>query len=173
MGADGRLESLRLRFMAIAASRVPREAVEDLVQDALLVVASRIASAPAGEREAGLPRLDWCFQVLRNTIGNYYMKTSRRARRGGGRLNEDHRDPGATPMEALEAKEMREALEGALDAMRASDPDCGRTIDRIVSGTSPADLAAELGIAPAVFYRRLYRCRMKLRDLLEERGVMV
>lgn len=173
MSGEDRLDLLRRRFLAIAASRVPRDVVEDMVQDALLVVVRRAESAPPGESSEGLPRLDWCFQVLRNTIGNYYLRTARRSRRQSSGVSGDHCDPGTTPMEALEAKELREALQEALEVMRVRDPECGRAIDRLVGGASPAELAAEIGVEPAVFYRRLYRCRMKLKSLLEERGVKV
>jgi RNA polymerase sigma factor (sigma-70 family) len=164
---------LRERFLAIARCRVPADVVEDVVQDAMLVVVRRIDAAERAELIDGLPRLAWCFQVLRNTIGNHYLRT---ARRGGDRSLEhpdEHAGQGSTPAEALEAKELRQALTAALAEMRAADGQCARYIGRLLDGSTPAALAAEEGVEQGALYRRMYRCRTKLRDLLARRGIRV
>lgn len=167
------LELLRRRFLAIAGGRVPADVVEDVVQDAMLVVVRKVDSAEAGELTDGLPRLTWCFQVLRNTIGNYYLRSARHAGEQSRACPDHLPGHGRTPVEALEAKELRQALTGALAEMRAADPQCGRYIGRLLDGLSPAALAAEEGVEHGALYRRMYRCRMKLRGLLAERGIRV
>jgi DNA-directed RNA polymerase specialized sigma24 family protein len=179
------LDLLRQRFRVIARGRVPADAVDDIVQDAMLVIVRKAKSSGGAEQardadsagrtvtSAGLPALPWCFQVLRNMIGNYYLH---RARRAGDRpldCPDEHASLDATPVEALEAKELRAALAESLAAMRASDPQCGRYIGRLLDGATPAVLAAEEGVEQGALYRRMYRCRMKLRGLLAERGIRV
>ena len=167
------LELLRRRFLAIAGGRVPADVVEDVVQDAMLVVARNVDSAGGVELTDGLPRLTWCFQVLRNTIGNYYLRSARRAGNRSLERPDHYPGHGSTPVEALEAKELRQALAAALAEMRASDSQCGRYIGRLLDGLTPSALAAEEGVEQGALYRRMYRCRAKLRGLLAERGIRV
>lgn len=164
---------LRQRFLTIAGARVPADAVEDVVQDAMLVVIRKADAVGGVEASDGLPRLPWCFQVLRNTIGNYYLRSARRE--GDRSLNcpDDHPGSSLTPVEALEAKELRQALGAALAEMRGADTQCARYIGRLLDGLTPAALAAEEGVEQSALYRRMYRCRMKLRGLLAERGIRV
>jgi RNA polymerase sigma factor (sigma-70 family) len=170
---EGRLGLLRARFVAIVGRRVPPDAVEDIVQDALRVVCEKAAGLDPALLEDGWPRASWSFQVLRNMVGNYYLRTARRP---------DHRTldfqdagpvPGPTPMEARDAKELRRIVHGALCTLSETHPECGRYLRRLVDGLSPAAVASEEGLAPGALHRRLYRCRTVLRSLLAEQGVLV
>ena len=158
------LNKLRQRFMEVASRRVDDSDVEDVVQEALRIVVEK-----RGDSGVSLP---WCFQVLRNAIGNYYRREGTRRRRLSAQSDDDAGT--ATPSRFAEELDSRETLvliEDALDEMRDSDPQCGRYITRLVADAKPHDVAAEEGLEPAVFYRRLYRCRQKLRALLRTRGV--
>lgn len=163
------LEQLRRRFVEIAGRRLAPDAVEDTVQEALGIVYRK--GLEGGGSDAALPSLAWCFQVLRNCIGNHYQW--RRHRRHGsldasaGGMSE----AGPDPLEALEASELRHHLEAALAALAREAGDCARYLRGVLAGHSPAALAAREGLDPAVLYRRLYRCRARLKTILLDRGV--
>ncbi len=168
------LTALRARFMEIASRRVAAEAVEDTVQEALRVVYERgIVAGAAGEARMpeGLPPLAWCFQVLRNTIGNHYQR-QRHRRHESLSAAQVAGSAEPSPLEALERAERSHALAAALDALAPSAPDCSRYLRRLLAGASPATLAASEGLAAELLYRRLYRCRARLREILIQRGVL-
>ncbi len=165
------LARLRERLLAVASRRVPAEAVEDVVQDALRVIVERKV-LEAGAVIDDLPGLAWCFQVLRNTIGNYYQKT--RTRRAWQEQASSHVETPAppTPLDALESEEATRVILATLREMRDDSESCGRYLERLAHGAAPADLARAEGVDPAVLYRRIYRCRYKLRMRLIERGIL-
>jgi RNA polymerase sigma factor (sigma-70 family) len=170
--SDAWLFELRARCVAIARRRVEPDAVEDVVQEAMRVIVERGLQGPGGPDVEGRPPLAWCFQVLRNAIGNHYQKQRvRRARLAPLEAAEDRPDAGRTPLEALASGEAVRLLERALEAMSGGDPDCARRLRRLAEGDSPGALARAERVAEAAFYRRLYRCREKLRARLAELGV--
>ena len=155
------LGELRLRFAEIAARRVDSAAVEDLVQDALRVIL---------EKGDAQPRLDWCFQVLRNVIGNYYSreKTQRRFVVSDPEGTADTAHDERSALEALEGKELTSLLRSGVDAL--GQP-CAGYLGQLMDGASPAKVSDAEGLEAAAFYRRLYRCRQKLREWLKAKGV--
>jgi DNA-directed RNA polymerase specialized sigma24 family protein len=163
---------LRARFVAIVGRRVPPDAVEDIVQDALRVVCEKADGLDPALLDDGWPRASWSFQVLRNTVGNHYSRMARRSDHRTLDLRDAGPAPGPTPMEARDVKELRRILHGVLHVLGESHPDCGRYLQRLVDGLSPAAVASEEGLAPGALHRRLYRCRMVLRSLLAEQGVL-
>ncbi len=64
-------------------------------------------------------------------------------------------------------------IEAALAEMATDHPQCGRYLSRLVEGARPREVADEEELASAVFARRLYRCRQKLRSLLAMKGVVI
>lgn len=158
---------LRDRFVSVAARRVERDAVEDLVQDALRIVHEKAAVGP-GTLVDGKPALAWCFQVLRNVIGNHYQR-----RRSAAATLDDQAltadDP--TPLDRLEAADRVREVQAALAELERGSRSCGRYLRGVLGGVDPGDLATGDGIEPAVLYRRLYRCREQLRQILAARGV--
>ena len=155
---------LRATFLDVARRRVPEGEVEDLVQEALAVVHER----RGGER----PPAAWCLQVLRNKIGNWYKR--RRVRRGV--IAEGEESEGTviegTPLEALESRERRALVGEALAELTRDDGQCARFFDRLLEGSSPRELARSEGLEESVLYRRVYRCRQKLKAILREKGVL-
>jgi RNA polymerase sigma factor (sigma-70 family) len=193
-GATGRgnpqasewLDQLRARFLAITARRVPAAVVEDLVQEALMIVVQRggrtgAALGPQAPHAIdGLPPLAWCFQVLRNTIGNWYQRerTRRSAADPSSLAHEQLRHASAperslTPLEALEQSETDKVVGEALRELAATSDSCGRYLRSIADGEKPASIARREGLEESVLYRRIYRCREKLRELLAARGISV
>ena len=73
-----------------------------------------------------------------------------------------------TALEALESQEAVAILRSGVDAL--GEP-CSGYLAKLMGGGTPADVADEEGLEAAVFYRRLYRCRQKLRERLKVKGV--
>jgi RNA polymerase sigma factor (sigma-70 family) len=164
------LELLRGRLVEIATRRVDESDVDDVVQDALRVIAEKRFAGESGSAE-GRPDLAWCFQVLRNTIGNHYRREETRRRRLVSSSSESQ--SGSRFAETLGSSEALALIEDALEEMHRGDPRCARYLSRLIDSAKPHEVATEEGIEPPVFYRRLYRCRQKMRDLLTARGVDV
>lgn len=168
---DEWMAALAARFEEVARRRVPEDDVADIVQDALRVVHERGRSVSDA---TGPPPLPWCHQVLRNLIGNYY----RRRRVRGQVVPLDEPTGGSlegglpTPIEALETREAMRAIRSALLQMSEDDAQCGRLLGRVLDGVSSRQIALENDLKEPVLYRRLYRCRQKLRRLLNERGII-
>lgn len=165
------LIQLRERFVSVARRRVAPDAVEDVVQDALRIVVERGLEGPGALAEGGEPALAFAFRVLRNVIGNHYQKERVRRRRWEP---EDRArsspDSSPAPLEALESADALRLVESCLARMETRDPACARYLRRLADGAAPRELAGEERLAEAVLYRRVYRCRIKLRTLLEQNG---
>ena len=164
-------ERLRERFLSVARSRVPLETVEDLVQEALRIVHERRAAVAPDGLIDGRPRLAWCYQVLRNTIGNYYLKTRKRGRAAANHIQEDT-GSSLTPAEILESRETIRLIEDGLKELASQGGDCERYIRKILDGVKVGDLATAESVDPLILYRRVYRCRARLRLILEQKGVL-
>ena len=142
--------------------RVPDEAVEDLVQDALAIIVRR--SREGGE--AGVPDLRWCFQVLRNVIGNWYQK-----RRAHVPLDADMESSAPDPLAALTAAERTRQVREAMITLRDEREECARWLWALARGSKPRDLAAAESVDAKLFYRRVYKCRRRLQEILGAKGV--
>lgn len=120
----------------------------------------------------GMPPIAWCFQVLRHTIGNHYQKMrTRDARTASIDSAEAVADAGLTPLDAYAADDAARRVRQAIADMGASDKGCAEHLTRLADGERPGDLARALRIEEAAFYRRLYRCREKLRARLAAQGI--
>ena len=168
-GSSRWLADLRREFVRLASRRVDADDVEDVVQDAMRVIAEKgidRGAAPVGD---AMP-LAWCFQVLRNTIGNHYQR--QRTKQRWTDTNEEvvARAP-ANAIESLDSGSTLSVIEGALADMAKTDGKCAGYLSRLADGARAGDIADEESVERAAFYRRLYRCRQKLRELLVARGV--
>ena len=160
------LASLRARLTEIAARRVPEDAVEDLVQDAMQVVLEKGPEA-ASRDGAPTPPLAWCFLVLRNVIGNWYQKRRDHAEVDDLPLADGRPDP----LAALATEERARTVRGAVEELRRTNADCARWLWSMAEGEKPAALAERAGVEAGAFYRRVYRCRKKLEAILRAKGV--
>lgn len=164
------LDSLRARFTSLTRRRVDADAVEDLVQEALRIVIER-RMLDRDATEGGAPRLAACFQVLRNVIGNHYQRERvRRRRLTAPEAADAVRDAAPTPLEALETAQAVRTIEAALARMAASDTGCARYLRALADGATPREVAARERLEETAFYRRVYRCRQKLRAALATAG---
>lgn len=170
-----RLRALRKQFERIAARRVGRDDVQDVVQEAMRIVAEKgIEEQAAGE--GALPHLGWCFQVLRHTIGNHYRRERTRKQRfvSDSDLPDEETSGLDAPgpiVEAFGSADTLRLIEAAIADLEREQPQCGRYVSQLVAGMRPHEIATAAGLDGPVFYRRLYRCRQKLRVLLTARGV--
>jgi RNA polymerase sigma factor (sigma-70 family) len=167
-GADDWLVALRTRMVELARRRVQPDDVEDVVQTAMRVVIEKGLQRTEREVE-GLPPIAWCLQVLRNTIGNHYKRQRTQKKWVDSAVEADRV---SIPIEAMSSAEKLETIEGALAKMMQEDPQCGSYLQRTLDGSSAREIAAEDGLDADAFYKRLYRCRRKLREWLRERGVL-
>lgn len=160
------LSHLRDRFAEIASRRVPEDAVEDLVHDAIGIV---LAKGPAETKRPGgdSPPLRWCFLVLRNVIGNWYQKRRDLAPVEGLSLVDDRPDP----LVSLAAEERARTVRGAVAELRLKSRECADWLWALAQGTKAGSLAESNGIDRTEFYRRIYRCRQALAGILERKGV--
>jgi DNA-directed RNA polymerase specialized sigma24 family protein len=165
---DAWLAALRDRFTGIARRRVQPDDVEDVVQSAMGVVVEKGVTG-AGPQVEGLPPVAWCLQVLRNTIGNHYKRQQTRKKWVAEGVETGHL---SAPLESRNAAGRVEVIEAALDDMAQTDPQCGSYLQRTVDGVPARDIAAAEGLDADAFYKRLYRCRQKLREILRHRGVL-
>lgn len=161
------LENLRAEFVRIASRRVDTSDVEDVVQEAMRVIAEKGLDGEADSVD-GLAPLAWCYQVLRNTIGNHYQ---RRRTRAQWTVADTTAADKAAVLESLDGRAALEAIEGALAEMARTDPQCARYLSRLADGERPGEVARDEKVDVPVFSRRLYRCRGKLRRLLAAKGV--
>lgn len=166
------MAELRRRFVEIARRRVPREAAEDLAQEALRIVVEKGVQIGSPAASGRPPALAFSFQVLRNVIGNYYQRSARRPVAAEAEPDERAADT-PTPLEALLAAERTRHIAEALRRLAEADGSCARYLSGLVEGRKPNELAGAEGVDPAAFYRRLYRCRAKLRTMLADRGIRV
>lgn len=167
---DDWYEHLRQRFVDVAKRRVPEPDVDDVVQEALRIVYEKGVGADDSDVE-GWPPVAWCFRVLRNVIGNHYRRRRTRRRFVEPDAAVEDVPDSSSPLEALASAQAVTIIRQALDRMAEEDAPCGRYLARVLSGAAPNIVASEEGLEEAVFYRRLYRCRQKLRALLAKRGV--
>jgi DNA-directed RNA polymerase specialized sigma24 family protein len=160
------LTPLRRRFAEITARRVPTDAVEDLVQDALGIV---LAKGPAEAHRAGdtEPSLRWCFNVLRNVIGNWYQKR----RHHEPVENHDLADERPDVLAALAADEQAQTIRTAVAELRLQRPDCADWLWSMAQGTKAGALAERARMEHSAFYRKVYRCRRMLAEILQRKGV--
>ena len=171
---DAWLGEVRSRFLAVARRRVPADAAEDVVQEALRILVEKSAFEPGVEAPGGAPALAYGFAVLRNVIGNHYQRERvRRSVHAAEGAGSSAPDPAPTPLEALATEERVRIVRESLETLATTDGACARYLQRLLDGAAPGELARHEGLEEAVLYRRVYRCRVKLRALLEQRGMGV
>ena len=160
------LALLRQRFSEITARRVPADAVEDIVQDALGIV---LVKGPAEAHRENLtePSLRWSFNVLRNVIGNWYQKRRHHDTVEGLELADNQPDA----LAALTVAERAQTIHAAVDELRRRRPDCAEWLWSMAQGSKAGALAAGAGLETAAFYRIIYRCRRMLAEILQGKGV--
>ena len=117
--------------------------------------------------------LAWCFQVLRNIIGNHYQRLRTRQRWTEADQGAVDRAQNPRVFESMDSQTTLALIEGTLDEMAQSSPKCAEYLSLLADGRRAGEIADGETIERPAFYRRLYRCRHKLRDLLAKKGLVV
>ena len=161
------LPPLRVTLTRVAKRRLGGQDVEDVVQETLGTLWKKRESIR--ERRHLLP---FILQILRNKIGNTYLRPRRQrgTRSGEGRLESVPANPETVHPEALlAAAEFDDIVTKAVGKCAAENPGFGEILRLLREGRSPADIRGELGSIPMGAVRtRICRARQRLREVLRE-----
>ena len=149
-------------------SRVPPEAVDDIVQETF-VAASR--GVPTFDRRC--PVWNWLIRIARNKIAEFYRQKHRRhmlrealsalAPQDGCLLGALRQEV-PLPDELCQREEFRVLARAAIDALGPEQREC--LVARYYEDLSLEALGCRFGISPAAVNARLYRARKELRESL-------
>lgn len=156
MERDDILGLLRERILAFAASRLQREAAEDMAQETLLVIHEKYPHVAALDQLVPL-----AFQILRFKLAASYRKS---ARHGDSRsiLIDDLplADPAADPETETIRREQRTRLLAALDDLGER---CRQILRMKLAGRSFEDIRRHFDVASInTIYTWDLRCRREL-----------
>lgn len=160
MSSDDLLRSLRARIVGFAASRMQRDAAEDLTQDAMLVL---------HEKYAHLDRIEDLLPLALRIVRFKMMAARRKLTRRGEYTQTPVdelplADPAESPLLAAQRKEMRQRLTVAIGKLG----DRCREIFRLkLEGKNFGEIRGILGAASInTVYAWDFRCRKQLLDLM-------
>lgn len=140
----------------ILLARVPRDQVEDLVQEVFLSVYRRLHTLRDAAAFGG-----WLTQIARNRASDFHRRDPRTAE-----LREDHSIvPPESDSDAEAARRALEAVQSLPGAYRET------LILRLVEGMSGEEIAARTGLSPGSVRVNLHRGMKMLREKLGEGGV--
>jgi RNA polymerase sigma-70 factor (ECF subfamily) len=154
------LASLRERIVSFAASRVGRDAAEDLAQEVLALL---------HEKYPQVTRLDellpLSFQIVRFKMSSLRRKAARRGEYTQVSVEEIQTpDLGIDPLSALERRQMSERLTAAIGKMEGR---CRELFLMKLEGKSFAEIQKALGAASInTVYTWDARCRKRLLELM-------
>ncbi len=169
--AEDRLFSLLERsFLLVAKYRIRNlEDAEDIVHDALGTALCKYKSA-----ELAKGFLPWAFLVLRNKIGNYYMKKARCNLRTFDPTDSNTSwQPVSgiiTPDRFVELMELEERLKQAISRM---EEPCRKILSLLLTRAPRSEIQREFpGIPMSTVDTRIHNCRKKLRAMREIRVLL-
>ncbi|HYB47552.1 MAG TPA: sigma-70 family RNA polymerase sigma factor [Streptosporangiaceae bacterium] len=137
---------------------VDPDLAEDVVQEAFL----RAWRACSSFDPAGGPRVNWLLVITANTAFDAVKARVRRPPLASGRLGMDAPEAGLGDIDRLI---LRTQLRQALSRLRAHHRDA--VVETVLRDRPYADVAAELGIAPATLRTRVHYGLRRLRRVLE------
>jgi RNA polymerase sigma-70 factor, ECF subfamily len=154
------LGQLRERILAFAASRIGRDAAEDLAQESLMVLEQRY---PAIIDIAEM--LPLAFQIMRFKMAAWSRKSIRRGEHTAERVEEVAlRDGLPDPEQALEREELKQRLMSALALMGER---CRRLFRLKLEGLSFEDIRVRMDARTInTVYTWDLRCRQDLKERL-------
>lgn len=154
------LERLRERIAGFAASRIQKDAAEDLAQEVLVLL---------HEKYGHLDRLEDLLPLSLQIVRYKMMALRRKARRRGEYtqvpVDELHlADPAADPLALAEQREMRERLIAAISKMEER---CRKLFALKLEGKTFAEIQARMGAASLnTVYTWDFRCRKQLLETM-------
>ena|SRR5579862_618461 len=160
---DEILRKLRERIVSFAASRMQRDAAEDLAQEVLILL---------HEKYGNLERLEDLLPLSLKIVRFKMLAHHRKARRHGEftQVSPDEiqmRDGSADALTVMEAQEERERLIAAISRMGER---CRKLLALKLEGKSFAEIQAVLGAGSInTVYTWDLRCRQQLMESLRDR----
>ena len=160
MAPDQILASLRERIVSFAASRVGRDAAEDLAQEVLVLLHEKYPQVTRLEE-----LLPLSFQIVRFKMTSLRRKAARRGEYTQVSVDEiQTADPGADALSALERREMSERLTSAIGKLEGR---CRELFLLKLEGKPFAEIQKTLGAASInTVYTWDARCRKRLLELM-------
>jgi RNA polymerase sigma-70 factor (ECF subfamily) len=154
------LQKLRERIVGFAASRLQRDAAEDLAQEVLMLLHQKY-----GHLERLEDLLPLSLQIVRFKMMAFRRKTLRRGEYTQVPVDEIQVPDGAAdPLAASEQRQMRERLIAAVSKMGER---CRKLFALKLDGKSYAEIQAALGVASInTVYTWDFRCRKHLMELM-------
>jgi RNA polymerase sigma-70 factor, ECF subfamily len=151
------LSKLRERIVAFAASRLSRDAAEDLAQEVLILLHEKYGQVTQLEE-----LLPLSFQILRFKIWDSHRKSLRRGEYNQVSLEDlQVADTAGNPGIEAERKEMLERLMTAIDGLGAR---CRQLLLWKIEEKSFAEIQKLFGVSSInTIYTWDFRCRKKLR----------
>jgi RNA polymerase sigma factor (sigma-70 family) len=148
-------ESLRSRITAVAKKRIRGAEYEDVVQETLIIVKSKLPEI-SDDRNV----MPFVFQTLRNCIGNHYQKM---------KTEQKYIDFSADASDVLqfdENQDWHQILNKALDHLRRDHERCADLLKAVIRSAEIQELKELLNLDEANVYRTLYRCRNRLKEII-------
>jgi RNA polymerase sigma-70 factor (ECF subfamily) len=154
------LEKLRERIVAFAASKIQRDAAEDLAQEVLILLHQKY-----GHLERLEDLLPLSLQIVRYKMMALHRKAQRRGEYTQVPVDEIQlADDGADPLAVAQQREMRERLIAAISKMEER---CRKLFALKLEGKSFAEIKDSLGAGSInTIYTWDFRCRKHLLELM-------
>jgi RNA polymerase sigma-70 factor (ECF subfamily) len=160
---DEILRKLRERIVGFAASRMQRDAAEDLAQEVLILL---------HEKYGDLHRLEDLLPLSLKIV-RFKMLAHRRKARRHGEFTQVSADEIQVPdgrTDALTAMEQREARERLIAAVSALGDRCRKLLGLKLEGKSFAEIQAVFEVSSInTIYTWDFRCRQQLMESLRNR----
>ncbi|MFQ6103672.1 MAG: RNA polymerase sigma factor [Candidatus Glassbacteria bacterium] len=154
------LSLLEQRITSVARKRVPGWAVQDIVQDTLLVLLRKLSTLRSHDEILPLT-----FTILRNMIGNHYQgeKTEKKYRA------KDFEDPAYDHLEKIETYIYQSEI---LELCNNLDGDFSRIVKMVLDGYSQDEITKEMGLkTKEALYSRVHRGRKLIKQALKEKNL--
>jgi RNA polymerase sigma-70 factor, ECF subfamily len=160
---DDILRKLRERIVGFAASRLQKDAAEDLAQEVLILLHAKYRDL---ERLEDL--LPLSLKIVRFKMLAYHRKARRHGEFTQASAEEIQTPDGRT--DALTALEQREARERLVAAIGRLGERCRKLLELKLEGKGFAEIRSILGAASLnTVYTWDFRCRQQLIESLEDR----
>src|SRR5271166_1335735 len=159
---DEILRKLRERMVGFAASRMQRDAAEDLAQEVLILL---------HEKYGHLDRLEDLLPLSLKIIRFKMLAYRRKARRHGeyAQISVDEVQAPDGGADALTAMEQREARERLMAAIAGLGDRCRKLLALRLEGKTFAEIQIALGVSSInTIYTWDFRCRQQLMESMEK-----
>jgi RNA polymerase sigma-70 factor (ECF subfamily) len=158
------LRKLRERIVGFAASRMQRDAAEDLAQEVLILL---------HEKYRALDRLEdllpLSLKIMRFKMAAYRRKAQRHGEYAQVSVDEIQAPDGR--VDALTSMEQREMRERLLGAVAALGERCRKLLSLKLEGKTFAEIQQAMGVASInTIYTWDFRCRQQLMDSIRTAG---